>query len=79
MKILVTGGTGFIGTRLVDKLIELGHDVVILDNKEGKINKKSKYVKGDIGKKIDIEKAIKDCRVVFSLSPLIHSIATNKK
>ena len=78
MKILVTGGTGFIGTRLVDKLIELGHDVVILDNKEGKINKKSKYVKGDIGKKIDIEKAIKDCRVVFHLAALVDARGKDK-
>ncbi len=32
MKILVTGGAGFIGSNLVDKLIEAGHQVVIIDN-----------------------------------------------
>lgn len=32
MKIVVTGGAGFIGSNLVDKLIEIGHDVVIIDN-----------------------------------------------
>lgn len=32
MKILVTGGAGFIGSHLVDKLIELNHDVYIIDN-----------------------------------------------
>ena len=59
MKILVTGGTGFIGAHLVDKLIELGHDVIVISNKEPKReNKKTKYAKGDITKKGDVEKAM---------------------
>ncbi|MFS8512490.1 MAG: SDR family oxidoreductase [Planifilum fulgidum] len=32
MKVMVTGGAGFIGSHIVDRLIELGHDVIILDN-----------------------------------------------
>ena len=32
MKILVTGGTGYIGSHTVVELINEGHDVVILDN-----------------------------------------------
>lgn len=32
MKYLVTGGAGFIGSHLVDRLIELGHRVIIIDN-----------------------------------------------
>lgn len=32
MKVLVTGGCGFIGSTLTDKLIELGHEVTVLDN-----------------------------------------------
>lgn len=52
MKALVTGGAGFIGSHIVDKLIELGHEVAVLDSlrsgKETNINPKAKFFKGDI-------------------------------
>jgi len=32
MKILVTGGAGFIASHVVDAYVELGHEVVIVDN-----------------------------------------------
>ena len=38
MKILVTGGAGFIGSHLVDRLMSEDHEVIVLDNfKSGKI------------------------------------------
>jgi UDP-glucose 4-epimerase len=38
MKYLVTGGAGFIGSNLVDKLIELGHEVICIDNESAESN-----------------------------------------
>lgn len=72
MKILVTGGCGFIGSYLVDKLIELGNEVVVLDNllsgKKEKLNKKAKFVFGDVRIPEDIKKAMKGCEVCFHLA-----------
>jgi UDP-glucose 4-epimerase len=52
MKILVTGGAGFIASHIVDAFIEEGHDVVVLDDLssgfEKNINAKAKFIKMNI-------------------------------
>lgn len=52
MKIIVTGGAGFIGSHVVDAYIKLGHEVVVIDNlstgMEENINPKAKFYKVDI-------------------------------
>jgi UDP-glucose 4-epimerase len=53
MKILVTGGAGFIGTNLIKKLLTLGHRVVSIDNYDSGMSANhqdgAKYIRGDIG------------------------------
>lgn len=39
MKVLVTGGAGFIGSHIVDNLIENGYDVCVVDNLSREIGK----------------------------------------
>jgi len=55
MKILITGGAGFIGSHLADKLIDGGHNVVVIDNlstgKKENINSKAKFYEMDISSK----------------------------
>ena len=49
---LVTGGCGFIGSHLVDKLIELNHDVIVIDNlstgKPENLSPLAKLIIGDV-------------------------------
>lgn len=54
MKSLVTGGAGFIGSHIVDRLINLGHEVIVIDNESSKchhqfyFNDRATYYKLDI-------------------------------
>ena len=76
-KILVTGGAGFIGSHLVDELINLKHKVRVLDifeeqvhqgKKPDYLNKKCEYLTGDIRNPKDLKKALEDISVVFHLA-----------
>ncbi len=52
MRILVTGGAGFIGSNVVDRLIDEGHEVAVIDNlstgKRKNLNKNARFYKMDI-------------------------------
>ncbi len=75
MKVLVTGGAGFIGSNLVDALVEKGHDVTAFDNlssgSESYVahhKNNFKLVKGDLTHPADIDKAMKGVEMVFHLA-----------
>ena len=57
-KYLVTGGAGFIGSHMCDKLTSLGHEVVCFDNLSTGKNIREKFIKGDVNN-------INDLRPVF--------------
>ncbi len=65
MKILVTGGAGFIGSNVVDGYIREGHEVIVVDNlstgKKENLNPKARFYKVDIRDK-EMEDIIKEER-----------------
>jgi len=76
MKYIVTGGCGFIGSNLVDKLVDLGHEVIIFDNlssgKVENINEKARFIEVDISSNDEL----KDCQKWFKgVDTIFHTAA----
>jgi UDP-glucose 4-epimerase len=64
MKILVTGGAGFIGSHVVDAYVEAGHEVAVVDNlstgNEVSVNRKARLFRLDVREPREVERAIAD-------------------
>ena len=72
-KVIVTGGAGFIGSHLVDSLIEKQYDVQVIDiinEKKDYLNPNAKYINADIRKLNEIEPIIKNAKFVFHLAAM---------
>ena len=74
MKVLVTGGAGFIGSHLVDGLLARGHEVIALDNlssgvranlEDAKKNPRFRLVKADLKKSPGVSRHLKDVALVY--------------
>ncbi len=79
-RILVTGGAGFIGSHLVERLMKEGYEVVVLDNfSSGNIENIRQHmksetfflVKGDIRSSNDVKEALKNVDAVFHLAAIV--------
>ncbi len=78
MKILVTGGAGFIGSHIVEYLVQRGNNVIVLDNlSNGKMQNMSKvsddinFVNGDVRDYNLVEQLVKDVDSVFHEAALV--------
>ena len=81
MKLLITGGAGFIGSHLCDRYVKEGHEVFCLDNfLSGNLTnirhlldyRNFKLIKGDVRDAELLEKIIRDVEVIFHLAAQIH-------
>ena len=80
MQVLVTGGAGFIGSHLVERLIDLGYSVTILDdlstgnltNLERVIsNPKLRFVEGSVTDELMVDPLVKEADVVIHLAAAV--------
>jgi dTDP-L-rhamnose 4-epimerase len=74
MRVLVTGGAGFIGSHTVDALLAKGYEVTILDSLEKPVHMKGKpdyipksvrFIEGDVRRREDILKALEGAEAVY--------------
>ncbi len=88
MKTIVTGGCGFIGSHTVDRLVNDGHEVIILDNlssgsmrniEHHKGNPKVQFHKVDIADYNSIQHLFKDVQCVFHLAALADIVPSIEK
>jgi dTDP-L-rhamnose 4-epimerase len=78
MKVLVTGGAGFIGSHTVDLLLENGYSVCMLDSLESPVHPRRvkpdyvpdevEFILGDVRKRSDLRKALSGVNYVFHLA-----------
>jgi nucleoside-diphosphate-sugar epimerase len=84
LKLLVTGGTGFTGSRLVEYLINKGHEVSVLDNQKGilydyLIKKGAKITLGTVTDRETVKKCLEGVEGIFHLAAAFRQINATKK
>lgn len=78
MKSIVTGGCGFIGSHLVDRLISLGHEVIVIDNLSSECNEEFYFNPKALYFKYDISD-YKSTRVLYENTDFVFHLAAESR
>ena len=77
-KVLVVGGSGFLGSHVADELTERGYEVTIFDQKKSTwINDNQKFIESDLLDREHVIKSLEDLTLSFIL--LVSQILENQK
>src|SRR3954468_25093654 len=68
MRVLVTGGAGFIGSHVVDRLRSAGHTARILDTRRSPWHDDVETVQGDVRRVDDVRRALRGCDAICHLA-----------
>ena len=78
MKILVTGGAGYIGSVVTEELLNDGHETIVLDNlvkgHRAAVNPRAKFVQADLMDGDALRRALKDNQVEAVIHMAAHSL-----
>jgi UDP-glucose 4-epimerase len=75
MKVLITGGAGFIGSNLASYLKQEGYDVIVFDNFERSIKNAKSVLKGIAIEKLDLRRDLKKIIKHARKSVIVHAAA----
>jgi len=82
MKVLITGGAGFIGSHLADLLIEKGYQIRVLDNLDPQVHgfnagrpdylaPEVELIIGDVRNHSDVDKALEGCGMLVHFAAAV--------
>ena len=78
MKVLVTGGLGFVGSHLTDHLCEQGHDVTVMDNLCSESSSRD-YIRDDVNYWIDDVKNLDKTKYANQDFDVIYHLAAHAR
>ena len=87
MKILITGGAGYIGSMLSTELIKLGHEITVIDDLRYSLNslnhimhsKNFEFIKGDVRDKKLLKKEVLKNNIIIPLAGLVGALCEKQK